>query len=242
MIERLIKNYKLKNNIAISFVLLVLISSLVTSYINYKHNKQILYKNIDKQLLTSAYTMKLLLDDNFFDKAIQNSKIISYFQPIINNKTKQIEKYESLVRLIDEDNKILSPYFFLDTAKKSNYYTKITNLVIEQSFDILQKLNISISINLSALDIEQRKIKYKILNLLKQNSSLSHKITFELLEDETIKDFHKIKNFITEVKKYEATIAIDDFGDCKQYLLKLKIYFKDNALITKKPIPKIAVI
>ncbi len=30
-------------------------------------------------------------------KAINDFKIISYFQPIINNKTKQIEKYESLV-------------------------------------------------------------------------------------------------------------------------------------------------
>ena len=30
----------------------------------------------------------------------------------INNKTKEIEKYESLVRLINDDGEVLSPFFF----------------------------------------------------------------------------------------------------------------------------------
>ncbi len=47
--------------------------------------------------------------------AIQSSKIVSYFQPIIDNKTKEIVKYESLVRLINEEDKVISPFFFLDT-------------------------------------------------------------------------------------------------------------------------------
>ena len=44
--------------------------------------------------------------------ALENYNIISYFQPIINNKTRKIEKYESLVRLVDEDGNILSPMLF----------------------------------------------------------------------------------------------------------------------------------
>lgn len=50
--------------------------------------------------------------------ALENYNIISYFQPIINNKTRKIEKYESLVRLVDEDGNILSPHAFLDISKK----------------------------------------------------------------------------------------------------------------------------
>ena len=55
-------------------------------------------------------------------KAIKDGRIVSFFQPIVNNKTKEVEKYESLVRLIDENNEVISPYFFLDVAKKSRLY------------------------------------------------------------------------------------------------------------------------
>ena len=144
--------------------------------------------------------------------AIENSKIVSYFQPIIDNKTKQIVKYESLVRLIDEDDKVLSPFFFLDTAKKSNYYLKITDIILEHSFTILKNCTSDISINLSALDIEQKSMRYKIFALLEKYKEDANRVVFELLEDEAINDFEIIKEFITDVKKYGVKIAIDDFG------------------------------
>jgi PAS domain S-box-containing protein len=145
-------------------------------------------------------------------KAISSSKIVSYFQPIIDNKTKEIVKYESLVRLIDDDDKVLAPFFFLETAKKSNYYLKITTIVLEHSFTILKNCNVDISINLSALDIEQKSMRKLILNLLEENKQDASRVVFELLEDESIKDFGVVKKFISEVKTYGVKIAIDDFG------------------------------
>jgi PAS domain S-box-containing protein len=144
--------------------------------------------------------------------AIENYKIISYFQPIINNKTMKIEKYESLVRLIDENEKIISPFFFLDTAKKGKYYTQITNIVLENSFKALELINTSISINLSIIDIEKPQIREKIFELLLKYKEHNNRIIFELLEDENIKDFKVIKDFIKKIKSLGVQIAIDDFG------------------------------
>ena len=145
-------------------------------------------------------------------QAISSSKIVSYFQPIIDNKTKEIVKYESLVRLINEENKVISPFFFLETAKKSNYYSKITTIVLEHSFNILRSCSVDISINLSALDIEEKSMRQIILSLLETHKDDASRIVFELLEDESIKDFSVVKKFITDVKKYGVKIAIDDFG------------------------------
>jgi PAS domain S-box-containing protein len=145
-------------------------------------------------------------------KAINSSKIVSYFQPIIHNQTQKIAKYESLVRLIDEDNNVISPFFFLETSKKSNYYTQITNIVLEHSFSILKNCNVDISINLSAIDIEQRHTREKILKLLEHNRTHASRVVFELLEDENIKEFEVIKEFIRNVKDFGVKIAIDDFG------------------------------
>jgi len=145
-------------------------------------------------------------------KAIDDINIISYFQPIINNETMEIEKYESLVRLVDDNGKVLSPYFFLDVAKKARYYSHITSIVLDNSFSALSKTDKDISINLSALDIEKHSTREKIFILLEKYSKDVHRVVFELLEDEDVKDFELIKSFIEDVKKMGVQIAIDDFG------------------------------
>ncbi|MCK5111660.1 MAG: EAL domain-containing protein [Arcobacteraceae bacterium] len=144
--------------------------------------------------------------------AIEKNKIISYFQPIINNKTMEIEKYESLVRLIDEDDKVISPFFFLDIAKEGRYYNKITHIVIENSFAALEYTDKEISINLSALDIEDLETRNKLISLVTASMHNTHRIVFELLEDEHVKDFEVVKDFISLVKTFGVQIAIDDFG------------------------------
>lgn len=139
-------------------------------------------------------------------------KFVSYFQAIINNTTKEIDKYESLIRLIDKDGNVVSPYFFLDIAKKTGYYTSITKLVINNSFEALKHTKKSISINLSSSDIENKEIRELLYSQIikKENHG---RIIFELLEDEDINDFDLVKNFIIKSKKdANVKIAIDDFG------------------------------
>ncbi len=144
--------------------------------------------------------------------ALDNYNIISYFQPIINNNTKEIEKHESLVRLIDEDGNVLSPYSFLKVAKDSSYYHDITYRVLRNSFKVLSKINTEVSINLSLSDIESKKVRDVIYELLEEYSEYSSKVVFELLEDENVNNFNTIKEFIKNVKVRGVKIAIDDFG------------------------------
>ncbi|WP_457593052.1 EAL domain-containing protein [Hydrogenimonas sp.] len=145
-------------------------------------------------------------------KAIESNNIICYFQPIVDNGTKEIHKYESLARLIDEEGNIVSPYFFLETAKKSKYYPMITSMVLENAFTALDRTDKKISINLSALDIEKRSSRKEIYRLLERHSQKASRVVFELLEDENVKDFEQIKAFIAQVKEMGVKIAIDDFG------------------------------
>ena len=145
-------------------------------------------------------------------KAIDSYNIVSYFQPIVNNKTKEIEKYESLVRLIDEKKNIISPYFFLDTAKEGKYYQKITSIVLQNSFQALYDTDMNISINLSALDIEKKETKEEFLTLLEKHKQYASRIVVELLEDESIHNVSTIKEFMNTIRGFGVKIAIDDFG------------------------------
>ncbi len=145
-----------------------------------------------------------------------------------------------MVRLIDSDNNIISPYFFLETAKKGKYYSQITDIVLENSFSMLRKIDKTISINLSVLDIEKRITRIKIYKLLDDYSDSLDRVIFELLEDEDVKDFKLIRTFIAKVKNMGVKIAIDDFGSGYSNFERLLDYQPDILKIDGSLVKNIA--
>lgn len=148
----------------------------------------------------------------FLKKAIENYNVISYFQPIVNNRTRKVEKYESLVRFIDEEQNVLSPYLFLELSKQGKYYDQITSIVLENSFKALEKTDMNIAINFSALDLEKPSTQEQFIALICDNQEKADRIILELTEDEDIEDFDTIKSFIHAIKQFGVRVAIDDFG------------------------------
>ena len=173
-------------------------------------------------------------------KALSSSGIISYFQPIIDNETRKIVKFESLVRLIDDKLNLWFPSDFLEISKKGRYYTQITQRVLNNSFQALYETDAGITINLSAVDIEEQNTRKKLINLLEIHQKHAHRITFELLEDANVKEFEIIKQFIKEVKARGVSIAIDDFGSGYSNFERLLDYEPDIIKIDGSLIKNIA--
>ena len=178
--------------------------------------------------------------------AVENSNIIPYFQAIFDNRTSKIVKYECLARLVDDNNRILSPLLFIPVAKKIKVYNIVTKTIIDKSFAAFENSNFEFSVNLSIEDIMNSEIFKYILEKLR-NSNASNRVTFELLESEAIQDFKRVERFIVEVKRYGAKIAIDDFGSGYSnfsYLTKMSVdYIKiDGSLIRDLDVDKNALI
>ncbi|MDD3055512.1 MAG: bifunctional diguanylate cyclase/phosphodiesterase [Aliarcobacter sp.] len=168
--------------------------------------------------------------------AFINDNIEVYFQPLVNNRTLKVDKYECLVRLIEEDGKVVAPYFFLDISKKSNQYTKLTKIVLEKSFQKFEHLPFEFSVNISYEDIESPDFLDFIKGLLKKYD-IAPKVVFEILEDESIKNYNLLITFVDEVKALGCKVAIDDFGSGYsnfEHLLKMNIdYLKIDASLIK---------
>jgi diguanylate cyclase (GGDEF)-like protein len=175
-----------------------------------KENKLTFWIYEDQMKLGEEYETNLKIATKI-RQAIEKSGIVPYFQPIIDNKTDEIVKFEVLARLIDEDGNILAPQNFIPIAKKIKVYNLITKSIIEKSFSIFEKSDYQFSVNLSMDDIMNPEIYNFIIEMLKTND-VGERVIFELLETEQITDFKKVARFITEIRRYGAKIAIDDFG------------------------------
>ena len=143
--------------------------------------------------------------------AIENNNIIPFYQPITDNKTGKIVKYEVLARVYDNE-KYLSIYPFLNIAKENKLYKYITKAIYLQAFEKFKDRNIHFSLNISIEDLTNEETMKLIESLFDKYPKTLKYLTFEILEDDAIKNYDILKDFIKWVKTKGVTIAIDDFG------------------------------
>jgi len=156
--------------------------------------------------------------------ALEDGRIVPYFQPILNNKTNKIEKYEALVRLVEKDGKVVSPYSFLEIAKRSKQYLSITKAVVSAAVKSFAHRSESVSINLTMEDM----LSDEIVLFLQSQSVREGGIVLEIVESESLQNSDRVWAFLREAKQSGFEIAIDDFGTGYsnfEYLVKLEPNF-----------------
>ena len=169
-------------------------------------------------------------------EAIAKNQITPYYQPIYNTRSKKIEKYEALARIITDDGKVIAPFAFLDIAIKSKLYPEITKAMVNKSFEFFKDKSFEFSINLSILDIQNQEILKFILKKLQEFPEPS-RVVFEILESHKIDNYEEMKSFIQEIEKYGSKVAIDDFGSGYSnfsHIFELNVdYLKIDASLVK---------
>ena len=136
----------------------------------------------------------------------------AYFQPIVDTKTKEVYKYEALIRYITKEGVEIAPYHFINVAKKTKLYPNIIKIVIQDSFKLIKNKNKRVSVNISFDDIANEETTAFIYDILEKNKEYTKFLEFEILESEEISDFNEVSKFIAEIKKFDCIVGVDDFG------------------------------
>ncbi|MBU0720766.1 EAL domain-containing protein [bacterium] len=144
--------------------------------------------------------------------AFEKNRVISYFQPILPlQKQNKVTKYESLVRIQDDNGEIITPVKFIHIAKTNRIYHKLTDRVVENTLFTISKYKIPCSINISMDDIENAKTMEMIYEKF-DRFEYNELLTIELLETEEFKDYKTVFDFCVKVRSYGIKTALDDFG------------------------------
>ncbi|QKJ22453.1 EAL domain-containing protein [Poseidonibacter lekithochrous] len=144
-------------------------------------------------------------------KAINSDNIITYFQPIVECKTQKIVKYETLVRLVYEDE-VYSPFHFLGAARNAGLLTQITKIVFEQACKKFENNDLDFSVNITDHDLMNTDFANMLMSYCEKYNIQTNRISLEILEEESIsKNIQALKN-LTKLRELGFLLSIDDFG------------------------------
>jgi diguanylate cyclase (GGDEF)-like protein len=168
-------------------------------------------------------------------EALNEGRIVCYYQPILSTRSGRITKYETLVRMIDDEGAPVPPDNFIRISQKVLLYPQITRRVVTQACETFSGRNEEFAVNLSIRDILDAQTVAFIEETMIRTATAG-RIIFEILESEGIDNFDAVQAFIQRMKGHGSKIAIDDFGtgySSIESILRLNVdYIKiDGSLI-----------
>ncbi len=162
--------------------------------------------NEENKFIDHVTEMKII---KIIKKAIKNRNIIPYYQPIFDNETESIIKYESLMRLKVEDV-LYTPSEFMAVAKKYHLYSYLSEIMIEKVMNDFNKREDMVNINISIYDIKSTRFISRFKKLLEEYKDIN--LCIEITEEENYNNIEEINSFLELLKEKNVKIAIDDFG------------------------------
>lgn len=144
-------------------------------------------------------------------KALAEERIVPYFQPIINNYTGKIEKYECLARLIDT-KEVVSPASFIEPARLIGLLPEITRAMIQKSCRYFSKRSEDFTLNITEEDLKEGYMPDFLAQTIARYKIRPERLTLEILENISAKGTDDSLDQLRQFKETGFKIALDDFG------------------------------
>ncbi|MEA3545713.1 MAG: GGDEF domain-containing phosphodiesterase, partial [Thermodesulfobacteriota bacterium] len=159
-------------------------------------------ENYQHQMHEWAYKTKLALD---FDL------LVPYYQPIVNIKTGEVEKYECLARILEKE-KPISPFYFIEPARIAGMVTDITRRMIFKAFESFSNSTQEFSINITDDDFKEEYLVEYLQEQCREHNINPHQVVLEVLENISDYDAGHAITQLDKLKSLGFQVAIDDFG------------------------------
>lgn len=145
--------------------------------------------------------------------SIKEKGTMPFFQPICD-KDRNIIKYETLARIIENGGSVMLPGSFLEYARRTKKHEKLAKSIIAQALERVKEApNVNISINLSLSDMVINSVGEFVYERIKE-LGVGAQITVEILENESIEtaNLADVNAYIKKLKELGVCFALDDFG------------------------------
>jgi diguanylate cyclase (GGDEF)-like protein len=163
-------------------------------------------------------------------RALEEERLMLYYQPYmaLGQNSAQGKHIEILLRLIDEDGKLVAPGSFLPAAERYNIMPAIDRWVIKTVFsryrDLANQMGapLTCAINLSGTTLNSEGILDFIREQSQHHQLPPGAVCFEITETAAINNMRRATQFMRDLKALGFGFALDDFGVGTSSLAYLK--------------------
>jgi len=154
----------------------------------------------------------MMLSINEIKEAIEEKRLLCYFQKIVSNSDQSTSHYEALLRIEDKDGSIITPDKILPAIEGTFILRNISKAVLEICYLKLQEESkISLNVNLNPADIVNQSI-IAILQEYAKTPNIAQRLGLEVVETQDIIHCEDGRKNLLFLKSLGYKIYIDDFG------------------------------
>ena len=145
--------------------------------------------------------------------ALHDDRLRLAYQPIIDARTRQVFKYESLLRMKRKDGSIATAGQFVPAAEQLGIVGLIDRRALEMAIATLRaNPGVRIGVNVSGTAAGNPAWLMSFVDHVRANADVASRLDVELTETAALDHFETNAQFVSQLRELGCTVAIDDFG------------------------------
>ncbi|MCB4436424.1 EAL domain-containing protein [Alteromonas sp. McT4-15] len=155
--------------------------------------------------------------DILLRNAIENNQLAIFLQPKYSFADRSVVGAESLVRLYDENGKVIGPDEFIPLAEENGLIHQLGCQVLKKSCVLVAECHkrgqaLKLAVNVAAKQLANPRFAKEVEQIITATGIDASMIELEVTESALMHDFEQTKEMLNALASLGVSIALDDFG------------------------------
>ncbi|HZT88347.1 MAG TPA: GGDEF and EAL domain-containing protein [Stellaceae bacterium] len=145
--------------------------------------------------------------------ALRQERVLFAFQPVVAVDTGEVDYYECLLRMRDEEGRIIAAGEFVPIVEQLGFIRLVDRYVLEKAVEELTAHpDVTLGINISGLTAADRPWLRSLISLLRHKPEIACRLVVEITETAALYDIEESARFVGTLRQAGCRVALDDFG------------------------------
>ncbi|MGD9537590.1 MAG: EAL domain-containing protein [Alphaproteobacteria bacterium] len=145
--------------------------------------------------------------------SLRQKRVCLHFQPVVDARSHEPAFYECLIRILDDEGRIVPAGSFLPIAEKMGLVRSIDRTVLEMVLtELTEHQGVNLAMNISALSTTDPSWLRLLTSHVKTRPDIARRLLVEITETTVLQDLGETMRFVAALREMGVRVALDDFG------------------------------